>query len=712
MVRNAFIGILILLLTNLFAVDEEFELAKVNRSSIDLYEAPKINSPKIKNKYLYNDIVKVYNCNRENWCKVDGGYVKQYLLKFETLKEVLKQNGVISVLHPSKKLKTKWNNNKMFFRISVNESVVDILTAIARQNNSQILFEKGIEGTETLSIEDMPLEGAFELLLQRNNLEYKWQKNTIIVNSIKNTKIKKEFIILKNISIDKLIILLKRYNIYTKIKNKVIFDKEMNAVYIEAEESVISELQKILMRFETAEKLLRETRIKRTQEDIAFKRLERINHKQIALINKKKKYGFKAYDDWQMSLEIIPLKYINVTAKEMEFQGEKIKVPSLEDTLKGLLGTGYAPIDFDSSSADKNSTVRMKYTKSAEKSYLKIDARTNSVIIKDYPDRIEEIKQIILKLDIPSKLVEIEVTIATGTTGFTNRLGVSLGGSTNSANTIYGAGTNEGAANTINSVEKGKAVSLLQPASALGLSASMLFSGSKNIISAQLNLMEEEGSGKVLSNPKIVTLNNREATIISGNSINIPVATNDKIGVEKVQTGISIKATPHIIEKGENVKEDIMLDITIESSSLGDSIGGNINTNTNKINTNVIMVNGQTLILGGLFQYTQTNTDGGIPLLKDIPMLGFLFSTTSKLLNKNELVFFITPRIITSDMVTNMQSSKQMHYQDTLQEGKKEYLNQVAPKKDDKLKNSQSVEKRTTQEISHKQYVNNIFGIN
>jgi type II secretory pathway component GspD/PulD (secretin) len=652
---------------------EEFEMAKVNRSTIDLYMEPNINSEKELGKFQYGNMLKIYFCNKQNWCKTDGGFVKQYLLQFQTLKETLKENGVISVLNPTQRLKTKWNNAKLFFRTSVDERVTDILSAIALQNKSQIIFDKGIEETETLTIEDMPLEGAFNLIIERNNLEYKWQGNTLIVSSVKNREIKKEFIILKNLTIDKLIVLLKRYNIYTKIKNKVIFDNEMNAVYVEAEQEVIKDLQKILMRFETAEKLLRETRVKRTKEEIEYRKLEYLAKKDEALKEKKKKYGIHEYDDWKMQIEIIPLKYISVSSKEVEFMGKSIKVDSLEDTLKGLLGTGYVNKNTDKNRNEDNRTrITSENTDiKVETTYLKIDARTNSVIIKDFPDRIEEIKEIIAKLDTPAKLVEIEVTIASGSTGFTSQLGMALGGARTEGSRTYGLSTAQSTASVVNSRLADEKVTLLEPAGALGLSGSMLYSGSRSIISAQLNAMENEGIGKVLSNPKLVTLDNREATIHSGNTISFPIATDGEIGLETVDAGIAIRTTPHIIEVKGNVDKDIMLDINIESSSLGDTTGSQVNKTTNNINSSVIMKNGQTLILGGLFQYTKSNNDGGVPLLKDIPILGFFFSTENELLNKSELVFFITPKIITQQRLSQMQKANSTYYTKDLVNQKK-----------------------------------------
>jgi type II secretory pathway component GspD/PulD (secretin) len=394
--------------------------------------------------------------------------------------------------------------------------------------------------------------------------------------------------------------------------------------------------------------------------------------KEDAFKEKKKKYGLSEYDEWRMSIEIIPLKYISVSAKQMNFLGQTIQVESLEDTLKGLIGSGYIQgSKFKNNFEDINKTSNKKLSQDeldikSELTYLKIDSRTNSVIVKDFPDRIEEIRKIIEKLDVPAQLVEIEVTIASGTTGFTSQLGLALGGAKTIDGVQYGASTSSGVATNVNSLATGATSDLLQPSGALGLSGSMIYSGSKGIINAQLNVMENEGIGKVLSNPKMVTLDNRPATIHSGNTISLPVVTNDSRGLETVEAGIAINAIPHIIKKQNDDNKDIMLDISIESSSLGDTTGNQINKATNNINSSVIMKDGQTLILGGLFQYTKSDSKGGVPLLKDIPFLGFLFSTENELLNKSELVFFITPRVLTTDTIAKMKNQTQKYYADDL----------------------------------------------
>jgi type II secretory pathway component GspD/PulD (secretin) len=544
---------------------------------------------------------------------------------------------------------SRWDKNQIFQRTSVDEDIKDILTSIALQNSSQIIFGKNIEGTETLSIESMPLEGAFNLILERNNLEYKWQGNTIIVSSIKETSVKKEFIILKELNVTKLRRLLKRYGLYDNLKNKITFDNEMNAIFVNAENELVEDLIALISQFEIAEKILKESLIAKAKHNIEYQKLKELEGKNIAFSNKKQKYGFGKYEQWQMKIEIIPLKYLVAGSKKVKFQDETIKVDSLEDTLKGLLGIN------TSKPANTNDEEKKKNIND-ETPFLKVDKRTNSVIIKDYPDRIEDIKAILKRIDKPAKLVEIEVTIATGTTSFTKQLGINLGGSRTDGNGQFGIATSEGVAESINNANVGD---LLQPTNALGLTSSMLFTGSRSVLNFQLNAMEEDGVGKVISNPKIVTLDNKEAEITSGNDLYLPITTDDEIALEQVNTGILINTTPHIIEKKYKDDSDyIMLDIEIERSELGVVTTEKVEKSANRITSTVLLKNNQTLILGGLFHFEDSDSDSGVPLLKDIPFLDILFETTSKRLNKTELLFFITPRIITSELIKKQEKNK------------------------------------------------------
>jgi type II secretory pathway component GspD/PulD (secretin) len=668
--------IFILFATSLIA-SLNYQTAIVNKKSIDLYNKPVQESLSQENRFLKDEKINIYKCNDTGWCETDGGYVKKHLLTFN--REDIKQNTKNSKKSSSF---SRWKKDQIFQRTSVDEDIKDILTSIALQNGSQVIFGKNIEGTETLSIEDMPLEGAFNLILERNNLSHKWQGNTIIINSITLTTLKKEFIILKELKVNKLKRLLKRYNLFENLKHKVTFDREMNSIFIEAEKELIDDLINLISQFEIAEKVLKESKVSQAKHKIEYERLKKQVGKSKALADKMKKYGFNEYDEWKMKIDIIPLKYVIAGAKRVKFQGETIRVDSLEDTLKGLLGTGYSQNNVNSTALtseainpdnqkaftdlNKNANININNT---EQAYLKIDKRTNSVIIKDFPDRIDEIKAIIKRIDQPAKLIEIELTVASGTDGFSKQLGVNLGTYITDGRTQYGATNSNAALESINGLNNNLIENV---ASTAGLTSSILYTGSRTALNFQLNAMEEDAAAQIISNPKVITLNNKEATIVSGKNLYLPITTDDAISLEQVNTGISIKTTPHIIEKTSKEDSDfIMMDISIESSELGIVTTEKIEKATNELNSTVLLKNGQTLILGGLFQYDKSNSESGIPLLKDIPLLGFLFSTKSKILNKTELLFFITPKVITSKNIDEQNKSRYMEYKKSLKEAKK-----------------------------------------
>ncbi len=626
------------------------------------------------------------------------------------------------------------NSNKInfkdipFVRETNDEDIKIILKAIAKLNGSQIRIDEDVSGKETFSF-NMPLEGAFNMIIEEHGLNYKVQDGVIIVSG---SKIEKKILVLTYLKASKLKKLLNNYNIIDRSINKLQFgtgDMD-NTVFIEGRSDVIKELETLIGQLEKAEELKQKEAKKRADlkkqeeekkrkaklelEQLKLKQQEELRQakkleleKSRALMEKRSKEQKLLQDkiafeeklkrlNQKMVIDVIPLKYINVSKSEVEFQGQKIQIGSIEDTLKGLLNS--KPVDGNSTFIGNN-----------DLSFLKIDQRTNSVIIKDFPERVAEVRRILkdpeIGLDKPPMLIEIEVTIAMGNSGFTEELGMKLGASRSYGdNRAYGVSTGENIAQNLNNMRTTattmstttsnggvstsettainnsfQTTELLQPIGALGLSSSMLFLGQKNMLNFQLNAMENEGWGKVLSNPRIITLNNREATIISGNSVSIPTATADKMSLETIDTGISIKAKPHIVlERGEDTRNaDILLDISIEKSSLGTVTREKIEKSTNQINSNVIIKNGQTLILGGLFQYTNSDSEGGIPILKEIPLFGLFFKTKNNVLAKNELVFFITPKIITPNMVDNMQSDSYMNYKKDLEYHKNNLLQKL-----------------------------------
>jgi type IV pilus assembly protein PilQ len=170
----------------------------------------------------------------------------------------------------------------------------------------------------------------------------------------------------------------------------------------------------------------------------------------------------------------------------------------------------------------------------------------------------------------------------------------------------------------------------------------MIGKSTSEFIDIQLSAMEDEGKVKVLSSPKIITQDNQPAYIESGDEI--PYQTIEEGGAFEVsfkKAVVSLKVTPHVI--GNN----IFMDITINKDTKGGTtVRGDIIINTNELTTKVMVVNGETVVIGGLIEQTNSDTLNKVPFLSEIPLLGWLFKKNTKVNDKNELLIFITPSVL------------------------------------------------------------------
>jgi type IV pilus assembly protein PilQ len=167
-----------------------------------------------------------------------------------------------------------------------------------------------------------------------------------------------------------------------------------------------------------------------------------------------------------------------------------------------------------------------------------------------------------------------------------------------------------------------------------------------NNITGVLSAAEEEGNVKIISRPSVVTLNNKESQIESANIIRIrtSAATVGEAGnLREIRAGITLKVTPQVSADGF-----VLLSIAAKSSTLdfGRTVDGIPQENTREAKANVLVRDGETVVIGGIMKDTSSNSDSGVPYLKDIPVLGWLFKKSSWQKDFEELVVFITPRII------------------------------------------------------------------
>ncbi len=284
------------------------------------------------------------------------------------------------------------------------------------------------------------------------------------------------------------------------------------------------------------------------------------------------------------------------------------------------------------------------------------DQRTNTLFVQDVPSRLDEVRRLISQLDVPVRQVLIEARIVIADDKFSRQLGVRFGSgsgvNTNGRN--IGVGANLAATNTI---VKGGApnsdlnVNLPVAGAAGAIALTFLNLGNGNIVNLELSALESENRGKVVSSPRIVTADKKKAVIAQG--VEIPYLTSSPSGGTTVsfkQAILSLDVTPQITPD-----DKVIMDLEVKKDAVGALIsvvgfGGAASTvpsiDTRKITTQIVVDNGDTAVIGGIYEQITRTDVTKVPVLGDIPFLGNLFKTTSKQDDKTELLIFITPRII------------------------------------------------------------------
>jgi type IV pilus assembly protein PilQ len=282
-----------------------------------------------------------------------------------------------------------------------------------------------------------------------------------------------------------------------------------------------------------------------------------------------------------------------------------------------------------------------------------VDQRTNTVFVQDTPTHLEEARKLIKQIDVPVRQVMIEARVVEASDKFGRDLGVRLGyNSTDSFKVGNGLG-NIGASTATMGVGNPSLSTTVPnvttpnvnlPVVGAGTFSMMLFNSSvSKLLSVELTALETDSKGKVISSPRVVTADQTEATIETGTEIAYLQYTSSgaaNAAFKKAVLGLKVK--PQITPDN-----NVIMDVDVTKDSLGSLVFGGIPTiDTNHITTQVLVENGGTVVIGGV--YSQTVTDGvsKVPLLGDIPVLGYLFRSSNKVDNKAELLIFITPKIL------------------------------------------------------------------
>jgi type IV pilus assembly protein PilQ len=289
-----------------------------------------------------------------------------------------------------------------------------------------------------------------------------------------------------------------------------------------------------------------------------------------------------------------------------------------------------------------------------------VDARTNTLIIRETSKRLEEAKKLIFKLDVPVRQVMIESRIVIASNTFAKQLGVRFGVAGNNVK----FGSSSGAIGSVNSLGgttgsiNGTAIvndalvdlAATNPYGQLGMT---LVKGADYVLNLELSALQDQGKGEIVSNPRVMTTDRCNAKIKqgtqepyqSGSSANTPA------NIQFIDALLELDVLPQITPSGSIL---MALNITKDEPNYAlQQVNQPPPLTKREVETTVQVMDGETVVLGGIFEGTQTNTKNSVPFLADLPVIGFLFKRTANTDDKKELLIFITPKIIKDNAASN-----------------------------------------------------------
>jgi type IV pilus assembly protein PilQ len=275
---------------------------------------------------------------------------------------------------------------------------------------------------------------------------------------------------------------------------------------------------------------------------------------------------------------------------------------------------------------------------------VSVDERTNTLLLRDTAKSIEDIKRMVLVLDIPVRQVIIESRMVTVKDNINEELGIRWGvtdsdGESSISGSLAGAGSS-----TVPNLNDRLNVNLpvTNPAGSIAFQVARLADGT--ILDLELSAMEKENKGEIIASPRITTANQKEAYIEQG--VEIPYQEAASSGATSTQfkkAVLSLTVTPHITPD-----DRIILDLVVTQDTVSDLSNGTAPAiDTQRIGTQVLVNNGETIVLGGIYQQQIISSVSKVPVLGDIPYFGWMFRNSSNFNEKKELLIFVTPRIVT-----------------------------------------------------------------
>jgi type II secretory pathway component GspD/PulD (secretin) len=583
-----------------------------------------------------------------------------------------------------------WNRSLTITRTSQDEDIKNVLRSLLQANGTSVIFGPGVQGTVSFRLDKVPVYSAFGQLVEEHNLNstYDPGTNTVTVASVSAETAggkSGSFVPLDQVSYDELTQAMASFGIAVR---GLRYDPGTRTVAITGDTQHVQEIADLIKTLETSHIKQRERLGAEKTRELQLKRAE---------------VAQQAYDELKnFQVKVIPLRFTDVGPTTKQFQGRTVTIPGIADTLTSILGLGpppppaaLAPPAADQGSVPPDATL-LGQAPQLGHPRISIDQRTNSVVVQGPPEAIAAIEKIIRELDRPLQMVQIEVTIAQADLGVARQLGIEWRGSALNANgTPFSGAIDSGTSGPqIGNIKPGPgfdtsgldALSLLPLATAPGqTTASFVVKAGQLALQAQLQALASKDRARILSAPRLVTLDNMTARITRSQNIYVQVDTRGPqggglggVGLQEIQTGLTLEITPSIVPAETDRNEALVrLNLRAENSTPGAGVFGQIDVKSQEVQTNVLVPDGATFVIGGLFDDSSITKESGIPGLKDIPILGALFRNSTNSKSLGETIFFITPHLVDERSVLQDDIAVKVGSEDYIRRERRALTNEV-----------------------------------
>lgn len=372
-----------------------------------------------------------------------------------------------------------------------------------------------------------------------------------------------------------------------------------------------------------------------------------------------------AFSDGQM-VKVFPLRYAWAADVTFSQSGSQMTVPGVASLLNSLINKDPLPIRPPWMAQEASASLRGLSPKSdeqVEKEFSPMvmtqgmvrnrtgifpDARTNSVLIKDTRENLQRYLSLVNSLDVPAGLVELSATIIDVSGLSVRDLGVEWQHAGNSRFAGARLAHEQGQTfSNLTGAEPGKPVPAPAPPDLLeGYTFSTLVTGAGSALLARIRALEKTGKARINSRPAVLTFDNLRANIEHNQTFHVRVAGERDANLFRIESGTILRVTPHIVDEEGEKAVRLVVEIEDGSPSKEGSVDNIPTVNTSVINTQAVVGDEESLLLGGFIRTEESISASQVPLLGSIPLLGHLFKKSTKVRNRVERIFMITPRII------------------------------------------------------------------